>query len=189
MKCTFCGKEMIQEEYTKTQWYYKKKKYRTLGRTYCSNECAKNFVIQNLNNYMRSEAGHERMTKNNPMSRPEIRQKVSDSLKKINHKPKIRGGNGTGLTKAQEILLIELKKHYTNVIPEYPIKTGMKNGSGYPTCYKVDIVIPEKMIGIEVDGHSHLLLTRQEQDEKKTLFLENLGWKILRFRNEEVLEN
>jgi len=44
-------------------------------------------------------------------------------------------------------------------------------------------------IGIEVDGQSHNSAKAKERDSKKDRKLEELGWHILRFRNEEVLEN
>jgi len=68
------------------------------------------------------------------------------------------------------------------------VATHMGRGNGYPTHYKLDLADPEIMLGIEVDGSSHGLLSRQEQDRKKTAFLEALGWTILRFPNRQVLE-
>jgi hypothetical protein len=72
---------------------------------------------------------------------------------------------------------------------EYAIKTGHNqwDGSGYPTCYKVDLADPVRKIAIEVDGQSHGSLERKQQDQKKTVFLERLGWKVYRIKNKQVL--
>lgn len=130
----------------------------------------------------------ERMTKNNPMKNPDTRAKVSKRLKEIGHHPKIRCGNGQGLTVPQQNFAIKLAD-FVNVYTEYPIPTKMSRDSGYPTCYKADIAIPEKMIAIEIDGKSHCTIARQEQDKKKDAFLNGLGWKVLRFKNKQVMEH
>ena len=70
---------------------------------------------------------------------------------------------------------------------EYPVKTLKKEN--YPSIYKIDIANPILKIGIEVDGNSHCALSRQAEDKKKVDLLNSLGWNILRFKNEEVLNN
>ena len=189
MNCAYCGKEIIKELYSKEKWSTMMRKLKKTNRIYCSPNCGTNWAHKNLTKYIQSEASRKRMMIHNPMMRKDIREKVSSTLKEKNHKPKIRGGNGTGMTKPQEILYKELKKHNLYTIPELPIKTHQKNGSGYPTCYKVDLGLEELKIGIEIDGKSHNLIERRNQDMKKDMFLESLGWKILRFKNKEVLEN
>jgi hypothetical protein len=133
----------------------------------------------------------ERMKTDNPMKREEIRKAVSDKLKEINHKPLLRGGNGTGMTTPQRMLVDELLKKLIDltVCVEYPIPTKAERSSGYPTCYKVDIALIEPMIAIEVDGNSHCAIVRQEQDKKKDAFLSGLGWTVLRFKNKQVTEH
>lgn len=113
------------------------------------------------------------------------RKRSSDILRAIGHKPCVRGGNGTGKTKPEEILLAMLPEAVWN----YPVRTGMKSGSGFPTCYKLDVAIPRLMLGIEADGNSHNHIPRREQDAKKVAFLKTLGWTVVRFRNELIIEN
>jgi very-short-patch-repair endonuclease len=60
---------------------------------------------------------------------------------------------------------------------------------GYPTCYKIDVANLDMKVGVEVDGRSHSTLARKKQDEKKTQLLVGLGWRVLRFTNQEVLNN
>ena len=101
---------------------------------------------------------------------------------------KIRKGNGHGITIPQKILTESLGDGWIN---EYPIKTKCIGGrsSGFPTNYKVDIANPTKMIAIEVDGRSHDSVERKEKDIKKESALQKLGWKVLRFKNEDILRN
>ncbi len=49
----------------------------------------------------------------------------------------------------------------------------------------LDFYCSELLIGIEVDGEIHNL--QQEQDQIRSEYLEELGIKIIRFKNEEVL--
>jgi leucyl-tRNA synthetase len=51
----------------------------------------------------------------------------------------------------------------------------------------VDFVCLSKKLVIEIDGEIHN--TRQEQDNARTEVLEERGFKVIRFKNEEVLEN
>jgi very-short-patch-repair endonuclease len=58
-----------------------------------------------------------------------------------------------------------------------------------PNCYKLDIANEELKIAVEVDGASHRTLAGQEQDARKTAFLESQGWTVLRFWNSQVMKN
>jgi hypothetical protein len=125
-----------------------------------------------------------RMKKNNPMYRPEIREKVKTSLRVMGWKPPVRGGNGHGPTAPQMLLASVLGWEMEVAIP-----TGVGHKGVYPTCYKVDIGNKTLMVAIEIDGNSHLSLDRQEKDKKKDLFLSGLGWTVLRFTNQKVMED
>lgn len=109
---------------------------------------------------------------------------MRSTLLAMGHGPVVRGGNGRPLSLPQQMLAESLGWR-----TEYIVRTGMPRGQGYPTHYKLDIADPESMIAIEVDGGSHCSLKRQAQDKKKENFLAGLGWKVLRFKNQEVMEN
>jgi len=69
------------------------------------------------------------------------------------------------------------------------VPTRQPRGSGYPTCYKLDMANRDLRVGVEVDGMSHCSLERQAQDRKKEELLQSLGWSVLRFSNEDVIRN
>ena len=50
----------------------------------------------------------------------------------------------------------------------------------------VDFACPEKLLAIEVDGGQHV--ERKKEDDERPQFLENQGYRVLRFWNNEVLE-
>ena len=114
----------------------------------------------------------------------DVRAKMSETLKMIGHQPKVRGGNGKGLTAPQQALSEAL-----NWKTEVAIPTRIPRWNGYPTCYKVDIADPTNRIAIEVDGNSHCAIARKNQDRKKEELLSRLGWTVLRFSNKEVIQN
>lgn len=122
----------------------------------------------------------------NCMEKKATRSKVSRRLKEIGHHPIIRGGNGTGMTAPQMLLLSTLGKTWRC---EHVVPTGARMRGGPPTHYKLDIALPEKMIAVEVDGMSHRTLHRQAADARKTTWLESHGWCVLRFSNQEVLSS
>jgi len=118
---------------------------------------------------------------------PEAIQKMKDTIKRLGYKPKIRGGNGQPMPIPQRILLAALGEGW---YAEHSIPTHLRSTKkDYPTCYKIDIANPQKMIAVEVDGGSHGSKQRQQQDKRKTDFLKKLGWKVLRFKNKEVMTN
>lgn len=127
----------------------------------------------------------ERIRNLNPTERPEVRAKISARLREIGHRPSEQGGNGRPLTLPQQILWELLGDGW---YPEYVIPLGRRM-PGYPTCYKVDIGNPELQIAVEVDGFSHVALVRKAQDAKKDAKLADLGWKVLRFSNQEILNS
>ena len=67
---------------------------------------------------------------------------------------------------------------------------GVKFRRQHPTKnFILDFYCHEYLLGIEVDGEVHENNEAKEYDLNRTAELENLGITILRFRNEEVLNN
>jgi adenine-specific DNA-methyltransferase len=64
---------------------------------------------------------------------------------------------------------------------------GLKFRRQHPVGpFIVDFVCPEKKLIIEVDGGQHD--TNSSSDERRSFFLRNMGYQILRFWNNEVLQ-
>ena len=55
--------------------------------------------------------------------------------------------------------------------------------------YIVDFVSLQHMLIIEVDGAYHSELEQQQHDEGRTRRLQNLGFTVMRFDNEDILNN
>ncbi len=53
----------------------------------------------------------------------------------------------------------------------------------------VDFYCPSEKLIIELDGEVHNNPIAQEKDERRTTFLNGIGYKILRFENKMVFEN
>jgi very-short-patch-repair endonuclease len=116
------------------------------------------------------------------MAKENSKAKMVATLHRIGHKPSIRGGNGTGPTQPEKILLEALPGAQYN----HAVSLGSRQ-PGYPTCYKIDVALPFLKLGIECDGYSHQLLIRQVQDRKKEAKLRELGWTVLRLSNKRIL--
>jgi hypothetical protein len=119
----------------------------------------------------------------NPMHSAATRQKLSDTLIKMGHKPLIQGGNGRGLTVPQQALLEFLGAGWT---AEHVVGTGQTKGRGLGTAYKADLANPTTKTIIEVDGLSHNLLRVRALDHKRDTLLRSLGWRVFRVKNEQV---
>lgn len=182
--CTECGLPADLSGHRLPQWKH-------TGRAYCGLECSKRYRARRSSETMSRtnlQYASERMTARNPMKRPEIRKKVSESLRGINHKPPIQGGNGKDLPLAEKFLFTLFGS--MGFVPQLAIRTYQKRGNalGVPPTYKPDLGNPEMKIALEADGNSHNALHRQEQDRRKNAFLSGLGWTVLRFTNRQILE-
>lgn len=55
--------------------------------------------------------------------------------------------------------------------------------------YIVDFVCLEKKLIIEVDGGYHFEYTQMQKDEHRTERLQSMGFEVIRFTNEEILNS
>lgn len=55
--------------------------------------------------------------------------------------------------------------------------------------YIVDFACSEKRLIVEVDGSQHNEKEAQSYDAKRTNYLEQSGWRVLRFTNDDVLKD
>lgn len=182
--CPICGKIFYVERKSNT-------------KKTCSPQCKNKLISLSEQTTMNSESGMGqrkqssiRMTQSNPMKSSQNIEKML-LMKELNgtlHQWKgNRGGNGQ-YTDPQIMLWKALGNSW---ILEYPVKTHCHklNQSRYPTSYKVDLGCPEKKLAVEVDGNSHRSKKNIALDMKKTLCLNQLGWKVLRFANKEIMTN
>lgn len=125
---------------------------------------------------------------NNAMKDPVARAKMTATLRRIGHKPTIRGGNGSGMTEPQRVLL-EALQHLDmgEWIAEFVVNTAPRQ-KGTPNHYKIDLACPSRMLAVEVDGPSHGTIERRAADARKDAFLTSRGWMMFRFTNATCLE-
>lgn len=160
-----CGEMIAMDTHARRQKYVKQ------GGIYCR-DCVKNRLS-------------ERMKKNNPMSNKESREKMTKKLRVMGHKPTVLGGNGRGYSRGQVALWERLGRGWW---AEFIVPTGhCRDESGLPTHFKIDLANSYYGIAIEIDGGAHVGPVAKEEDARKTTFLQNKGWTVLRFRNKEVL--
>ena len=150
----------------------------------CSPECRAARSSETMAHTNRKYAS-ERMTLHNPMARVEIREKMSQSLRAIGHRPPVQGGNGRPLTRPQLAMLERLGAGW---VAELAIPTRTPRGSGIPASYKADLANEGAMVVVEIDGGSHQSPTGRARDQKKGAVLISLGWTVLRFTNQQVME-
>lgn len=90
-----------------------------------------------------------------------------------------------------------LRKNQTeaeNILWEY-IRNRKINGFKFRrqhpigTSYIVDFFCPDKNLIIEVDGSIHNVENVKENDKRREEFLIKWGYKLIRFKNEDVLYN
>lgn len=133
-----------------------------------------------------AERASRRMKERNPSRDPEIAARIRETLKASGHYRRVlNGGNGKGPTEAERLLLEHLPPGWEASVTQ----STKPQPKGYPSHYKIDLARRDIMLGVECDGWSHTLEGRAEQDAKKTAYLESRGWTILRFSNQEILND
>ena len=55
--------------------------------------------------------------------------------------------------------------------------------------YVADFACVKERLIIEVDGVGHSSTNERQRDEKRTAFLKNKGWRVIRFWNEDIYED
>jgi len=85
------------------------------------------------------------------------------------------------MTKAEIILWSKLKGKQLNGL-KFRRQYGIKN-------YIVDFYCPELRLAIEIDGGVHCYDSRITYDEQRQKEIEELGIKVLRYTNNDVVKN
>jgi len=121
------------------------------------------------------------------MNKPEVRQKHLAGLALAWEKygPRFKGGKGGSPTEMAKLFASVLEP--LGYVMEYAISTKpirkLMPDISMRSEYNVDFGHPKKKIAIELDGPCHNSMKRKAIDEKKTLVLENLGWKVIRIKH------
>lgn len=188
MACSWCGEVLTMENTSSSKRSQQRKHPK--GWVFCSTTCGWASRGQAVGEANKVHAP-ERMRKRNPMRHAATRQKVSDTLRAIGHKPKDRGGNGAAVPKAQQVLFDALTvKQPGDWAMEYVVATAgappRLDGGRWPYHYRIDIASPSQMVAIEVDGQSHCPLERKDSDARKDRMLRHKGWTVIRFSNKAV---
>lgn len=85
------------------------------------------------------------------------------------------------MTEAEDILWKHLRNKKLN---------GLKFRRQHPLdIFIADFYCHEKKLVIELDGGIHDILEQKEYDEGRTSELEGKGFKVIRFRNEEIMND
>ena len=130
-------------------------------------------------------ATSRRMLVNNPASRRDVQQRITETKRRngtLHTWPGKRGGNG-------EHTLPQLALHAALGcgMLEFPVKTLRAPGEGgWPSNYKVDIGFPALRLAVEVDGRGHRYRSVVEKDRLKEQRLQQLGWRVVRVSNELI---
>jgi len=86
--------------------------------------------------------------------------------------------------KTEQIIAGHLARLGIKTTPEYTVSAGGRH-------YRIDLVVKcEKgSIAIECDNYkAHSSSVQKKKDKLKDIFLKKLGWRVLRFREKEILE-
>ncbi len=78
------------------------------------------------------------------------------------------------------------QKMWFDIIPNLPMKFLRQRVIGN---YIADFYCASKKLVIEIDGDSHFSNEAEKSDEARTAYLESLGIRVVRYKNDDVLTN
>ena len=84
----------------------------------------------------------------------------------------------------EKILARALRRSGLRPVPEHTVTCGKKR-------VRIDLALfrPSKPVAVECDGEDHLTKAQKKRDRAKDAFLGRLGWRVLRFSGEQILED
>jgi hypothetical protein len=136
-------------------------------------------------NHPAFKARHEVMRGlGNPIHDPIVREKIAKKLAGV-PRPHLNGGNGSGVTLPQKMLLEGLGSNWT---AEHVVWAHGSTPSSWPIMI-VDLANIDQKWAIEVDGLSHNSTKVVERDKRKDALLREEGWQVFRVTNQQVIEN
>lgn len=204
--CLNCGKEFTRKKYRQKQ----------IKLLFCSVPCAnlylfkgKSFSKKHRQRISKALTGkpksREHIDKylkgdNNPSKRPEVREKISDSVKKYfeNHEGTFKGKRHSpeARAKQRQARLKRVFPHRDTQI-EVLLQNELKQrGFIFRTHLPIedicqpDIVFPDEKVVVEADGNYwHSLPKAIIKDRKNGRVLRERGWKVLRLSETQIKNN
>lgn len=159
--------------------------------TLLNNEEIRNKMKEKVwDNKDRQNESSIRMKTNNPMYTEEYKNKMINTLRDNQKNYFNNCGNGH-ISYVESLLLEDLELlgfEYNKAINTKTVREKFPENE-YPYHYKPDFVNECIKLCIEIDGTNHQKPKDVERDKKKELCLEYLGYKTIRFTNEEVLNS
>jgi hypothetical protein len=149
---------------------------------YCGKTCRSKAVIALPGHQQRMvTAASEKRRSFDFLNTPDAIAKRTDALKASG---KLAGGLAVGReAPVPQAMLAEALGRPM----EHKVLSRLPRSAGFKACYHIDIAIPEHKIAIEVDGPDHQW--RREIDLKKEGVLKRLGWRVVRFTNQQVMHD
>ncbi len=95
------------------------------------------------------------------------------------------GNNGNG--HPPSVAESAFQRLFPESIYNYVVRSGRKHVEGYQHYAKIDFSWPNIKLAVEVDGETHTRTKQIERDNRKQEVLNDLGWKLIRVSNEQVL--
>lgn len=183
----FCSRSCVHKGKTLSE-ETKRKISEAVTNNLLNNEELRNKMKEKVwNNEDRRNESSIRMKTSNPMYTEEYKNKMIDTLRTTQKNCFNNCGNGH-ISYVESLLLEDLELlgfEYNKPINTKKAREKFPENK-YPNHYKPDFVNECIKLCIEIDGTNHQKPKDIERDKKKEICLEYLGYKTIRFTNEEV---
>lgn len=188
-KQRFCSRSCAQRGKKVSEETRKKLSKITTYNLKNNEELRRNMRDKVWSNTQHQKKSSERMKKNNPMKNDVAREKMISTLKQNQRNCFNNCGNGH-ISYVESLLMDDMIK--LGFVYNLPINTRAARErfpeKRYAYSYKPDFVHLELKLCVEIDGTNHTSHKEIERDKKKEDCLNFLGYRTIRFTNEQVID-
>lgn len=200
--CEWCGNDLTEHQIK-------------IGSRFCTKSCSAKWRVKNkpkavwsdesrasmsrkLRDFYKSEAGEKyrselsrRMSENNPSLIDGVTEKANRTKRKNGtYRNNFKYGNGhISPSESAAMRALDGLGFEYNASIKTPRDYVDENHEPVPRSYKPDFVNRECMLCVEIDGPNHKRPHIAAKDAKKERCLIYMGYRIIRFTNEYVLNN
>ena len=78
---------------------------------------------------------------------------------------------------------------FPNAMLHYKVGSLLLSRRNGHRIFTLDLAFPDVKLDVELDGGVHRIPSRRDADARRTQRLQELGWTVLRFSNQEVIRD
>lgn len=155
---------------------------------FCSKHCSGNWIMSDPNRVRKIVASKDwdsvgrKISESVMQNREERGRRAKRASTLMLSRSKTTNFTGEEPT-AEELKVLKL---FPEAIWNHVVRTGLSSKMRQTHLYRLDIAFLDIQLDVEIDGCNHVRTIQSTHDERRTRWLSERGWTVLRFSNRQV---